>query len=149
MRLEAGSLNTWGVALLGESARFILQYGVAWIRQHEMALTDRLLEGLRGEARVTVYGPRELDRRVAVVSLNVEGWSPAAAGDLLQRAFQIAVRTGLQCAPGVHRTIGTFPTGTVRISPGYFTTDEEIDCCVEAITEIAQRCAAAEAAWNR
>lgn len=145
MHLEAGSLNTWGVALLGESARFLLQYGVPWIQRQEMATTQRLLAGLRGEPRVRVYGPQDVERRVAVVSLTIEDWSPASAGDLLQRAYQIAVRTGLQCAPGVHRTIGTFPTGTVRISPGYFTTEEEIDCCVEAVKEIAHRCPAAAA----
>ena len=139
MRLEAGSLNTWGIALLRESVRFILHYGVDWIRKHELALTERLLNGLRANERVILYGPQALAQRVAVVSCNVQGWSPAAVGEVLQRAYQIAVRTGLQCAPGAHRTIGTFSDGTVRVSPGYFTTETEIDCAIEALEEIAGR----------
>ncbi len=139
LRLEAGSLNTWGIALLRESTRFILRYGVAWIRRHELALTERLLAGLRANEGVTLYGPSATANRVAVVSFNVRGWSPAAVGERLHRAYQIAARTGLQCAPGAHRTIGTFPDGTVRMSPGYFTTESEIDCAIEAVGEITER----------
>ena len=139
MRLEAGSPNTLGIALLGESVRFILQYGVAWIREQDMQITQRLLDGLRAEERCTIYGPLDLEHRVAVVAINIQGWAPEAVGEFWHRAFGIAVRTGLQCAPGVHRTIGTFPSGTVRISPGYFTTDDEIDCCLQAVAETVVR----------
>ena len=135
--LEAGSPNTLGLAGLRESVRFILQYGVEWIRAHELSLTGRLLEGLRGEGRFTVYGPKDLERRVAVVSLTVEGCPPDQVGEFLHREYGIAVRTGLHCAPGAHRAMGTFPLGTVRVSPGYFTTAGEIDRCLEALRDAA------------
>ena len=134
--LEAGSPNTVGIALLGDAVEFILQYGVAWIRRHELGLARRLLEGLSADERFVVYGPIEPDRRVAVVSVNVRGHSPEAVGELLNRRG-IAVRTGLHCAPGTHQAIGTFSHGTIRISPGYFTTEADIDACLEALKEAA------------
>jgi len=135
LALEAGSPNTLGLAGLRESLAFILQYGVAWIRDHELALTQRLLEGLRGDDRVCVYGPWSLAHRVAVVSVNVAGCSATDVAAFLDRACGIAVRAGLHCAPGAHRALGTFPDGTVRISPGYFTTTAEIDACLQALCE--------------
>ncbi|MBI4003708.1 MAG: aminotransferase class V-fold PLP-dependent enzyme [Candidatus Omnitrophica bacterium] len=135
--LEAGSPNTLGLAGLRESLQFILQYGVAWIRAHELSLTRRLLDGLRAADRLTVYGPLSLDDRIAAVSVTVAGCSPAAVAEWLDRAHGIAVRAGLHCAPGAHRAIGTFPDGTVRISPGYFTTDADIDLCLEALRDAA------------
>lgn len=138
LRLEAGSPNTLGIALLGEAVRFILQFGVEWVRQREMALTERLLRGLQADERFTVYGPRDAARRVAVVSVNLAGHMPDAVGSRLSESFHIAVRAGLHCAPGAHRTLGTFPAGTVRISPGYFTTEAEIDQCVEALRTVAE-----------
>ena len=137
LRLEAGSPNTWGLALLGEAVRFLLQYGVERIQRQETALIRQLLDGLRASERFTVYGPQEVERRVAVVSMNILGRSPEAVGDFLNRRFEIAVRTGLHCAPGAHRAIGTFPHGTARISPGYFTKPSEIDRCLEALQACA------------
>jgi cysteine desulfurase family protein len=130
--LEAGSPNTLGIALLGESVRFILQYGVSWIRTHELELTQQLLSGLAADERCTVYGPKESARRIAVVSVNVQGRPPDAIGELLSRRG-IAVRTGLHCAPGAHQVIGTVPHGTIRISPGYFTKDADIARCLDAL----------------
>ncbi|MBI1992058.1 MAG: aminotransferase class V-fold PLP-dependent enzyme [Candidatus Omnitrophica bacterium] len=137
--LEAGSPNTLGLAGLRESLRFILQYGVEWIRTHELSLTERLLDGLRRQERCRVYGPSALEDRVAVVSLTLDGSRPDEVGGFLHRAHGIAVRTGLHCAPGAHRAIGTFPEGTIRISPGYFTTTAEIDRCLAALEEAAQQ----------
>lgn len=136
--LEAGSPNTLGIALLGESVGFILQYGVQWIRAHELNLTRRLLKGLVGDERFTVYGPLESEQRVAVVSVNVRGCLPEAVGETLNQCG-IAVRTGLHCAPDAHRTIRTFPHGTVRISPGYFTKESEIDACLEVLQQATDR----------
>ncbi|MBI2105023.1 MAG: aminotransferase class V-fold PLP-dependent enzyme [Candidatus Omnitrophica bacterium] len=135
--LEAGSPNVLGLAGLRESVRFILQYGVDWIRAHELSLAARLLDGLRGDERFTLYGPASLEGRVAVLSLTVAGRSPAQVAEQLNDRHRIAVRAGLHCAPGAHRLIGTFPDGTVRISPGYFTTEQEIELCLEALKEAA------------
>lgn len=137
--LEAGSPNTLGLAGLGEALRFILQYGVEWIRRHELALTERLLLGCAGDERLRVAGPTRLDERVAVVSMTVEGRDPAEVAARLDETYGIAVRAGLHCAPGAHRAMGTWPQGMVRVSPGYFTREEEIDLCVEALHEVAFR----------
>ena len=139
--LEAGSPNTLGLAGLRESVQFILQYGVAWIRAHELSLTKRLLDGLRAHEHITVYGPSSLEHRIAVVSVNIAGCSPAAVAEWLDRTHGIAVRAGLHCAPCAHQAIGTFPEGTVRISPGYFTPPGEIDRCVEALRDAADELA--------
>lgn len=136
-RLEAGSPNTLGLAGLRESVQFILQYGVEWIRTHELSLTKRLLEGLHADERISVYGPSSREARVAVVSLNVAGCSPASVAAYLDQAGNIAVRAGLHCAPGAHQALGTFPEGAVRISPGYFTREADIDGCLEALREAA------------
>jgi cysteine desulfurase family protein len=134
---EAGSPNTLGLAGLRESIQFILQYGVNWIRAHELSLTKRLLERLRVDERFTVYGPSMPEHRIAVVSVNVAGCSPAAVAEFLDQTHGIAVRAGLHCAPGTHQALGTFPDGTIRISPGYFTKDADIDRCLEALKAAA------------
>ena len=133
---EAGSPNTLGLAGLRESIQFILQYGVKWIRTHELSVTKRLLEGLRADKRIKVYGPTSLERRIAVVSVNVTGCPPARVAEQLDRTCGIAVRSGLHCAPGAHQALGTFPEGTIRISPGYFTKEADIDVCLEALKEV-------------
>jgi selenocysteine lyase/cysteine desulfurase len=134
---EAGSPNTLGVAGLRESIQFVLQYSVTWIRAHELSLTRRLLDGLRSDERFRVYGPPASERRVAVVAVNVAGCSPAAVAEFLDQTHGIAFRAGLHCAPGVHQALGTFPEGTIRISPGYFTKEADIDRCLEALREAA------------
>lgn len=135
---EAGSPNTLGLAGLRESVQFILQYGVSWIRTHELSLTKRLLEGCDADERIKVYGPLSLEDRVAVVSVNVAGCPPGQVAEFLERRGGIAVRAGLHCAPGAHQAMGTLPQGAVRISPGYFTHPREIDRCVEALREAAE-----------
>jgi cysteine desulfurase family protein len=135
--LEAGSPNVLGLAGLRESVRFILQYGVDWIRAHELSLTTRLLQALGGDDRFTVHGPSRLEERIAVVSITIEGTAPERVAAWLNDRHRIAVRAGLHCAPGAHRLIGTFPEGTVRISPGYFTTEQDVELCLEALQEAA------------
>ena len=72
-----------------------------------------------------------------MVSFTLDGWEPAEIGAILDQSFEIACRTGLHCAPDACRTIGAFPQGTVRFSPGPFTTADEIDAAIAAVTEIA------------
>jgi cysteine desulfurase / selenocysteine lyase len=135
--LEAGTVNTVGIAGLGAALGVIADRGVPAIRAHEVELTERLLAGL-GEIRgVTCYGPRDSAERVGVVSINVAGWEPVDLAAALDSSFGIAVRPGLHCAPAAHRTIGTFPRGTLRLSPGPFTAPSEIDRAVEAIGLVA------------
>jgi cysteine desulfurase/selenocysteine lyase len=136
---EIGTLNSVGVAGLGAGVRFILDTGIGRIRAHQKAVVQRLLDGLSTVPGLTLYGPSHPDRQVGAVSVNLDGWEPTDLGVALDQDFEVAVRTGLHCAPLAHRTIGTFPTGTVRLSPGYFTTFEEVDWVVAALDGLARR----------
>ncbi len=146
--LEAGSPNTAGLAGLSAAVEHLLARGVDSIRAHEMRLTAHLLDALARDARLTIHGPRAIDRRVAVVSVTARDIDVAQLGDRLDRNYEIAVRTGLQCAPGTHRALGTFPAGTLRISPGCFTTEAEIDAFVQALDKCLDDALASQTVGN-
>ena len=129
-------MNTPGIGGLGEGVEFVLKEGVDKIRHHEANLTDRLIKGLAEIKGVTVYGPGDANRQMAVVAFNITGKDPSDIGFVLDSSFGIMARVGLHCAPDAHRTIGTFPQGTVRLSPGYFNTMEEVDFVVDAVRKI-------------
>jgi len=135
-KFESGTVNCVGIAGLGAGLKFILKEGMDKILKHEQSLTDQLLEDLACTSRVTVYKVKDRARQAPVVSFNREGSTPGEVGTILDQAFDIKVRTGLHCAPAVHRTIGAFPPGTIRLSPGYFNTREEINFTAEAIKKI-------------
>jgi cysteine desulfurase family protein len=124
--LESGTQNSVGVAGLAVSLSWILRKGVAAIREKELALLSELLSGLSGIPGVRVFGPADPRRRASVVSFLLEGLDPAEVGRRLEREHGVLVRAGLHCSPNGHRTLGTFPAGTVRVSPGPFTTRGEI-----------------------
>ena len=101
-------------------------------------LIARLLDGLAGLPRLHVYGPKSPEDRVAVVSLTIEGMDPQELAAILDDSFGIETRAGLHCAPGAHRCLGTFAGGgTLRLSPGPFTTEADIDAAVTALRELA------------
>lgn len=137
-RHEAGTLNTVGISGLNEGVRYLLRKGVAAIQRREWRLTQRLIEGLAGIAGVTVYGPGVNRPRAAVVSFNVAGRDPGWVAEQLDRDFGIACRPGLHCAYLAHQTQGTARIGTVRLSPGPFTTEQEIDTAVLAVQASAK-----------
>ena len=136
MHLEAGTLNGVGIAGLRAGVRFLLEQGVEAVRRHECELTDHLLTGLRMLPGVTVYGPRDPTARTAVVSVNIEDFEPEQVGLALDEAYDVATRAGLHCAPQAHRTMGTIERGTLRLSPGFFTTHEDITYALEALEGI-------------
>lgn len=135
--LEAGTLNTVGIAGLAASLRYLATSGVETVRSRELALTARLLSGLREVRGVRVHGTGDPRRQVGTVSISIDGWDPADAAAVLDSSFGIAVRAGLHCAPLAHRTLGTFPAGTIRISVGCFTTEEHVDCALSAVRALA------------
>ena len=102
--------------------RWVLDRGVDAIRQHEMELTRRLIDGLREIPGVTVYGGLDAERQTATVSFNVAGLEPSEVGLRLDDEYGILCRVGLHCAPAAHKTLGTFPSGTVRFGLGAFNT---------------------------
>lgn len=136
-RLESGTLNIPGIAGLHAGLLYLKQKSMDHIRQHDQRLVTRLIDGLKSIAGVIVYGPQQIELRGEVISFNIEGHDPSEIGFKLDQQ-KIAVRVGLHCAPDAHRTIGTYPNGTVRISPGCFTTDDEIDYFLLAVAGIAQ-----------
>lgn len=136
-RYESGTLNTPGIAGLGAGIEFICREGIDKIRQKEKELTQQLMTGLAGIPGVAIYGPDSTVERVPVVSINIEGKEPSEVAYLLDKLYGIATRPGLHCAPDAHRSLGTFKQGTVRISMGYFNTNQEVECCIEAIAKIA------------
>ncbi|MCB6992653.1 aminotransferase class V-fold PLP-dependent enzyme [bacterium 210820-DFI.6.37] len=137
-KYESGTLNVPGIAGLGAGIQFLLQEGQEKIEAREAELTNMLIDGLRSIDGVRLYGPKG-PVRGPVVSLTIDGYDPQDISIYLDQVFDIAVRSGLHCAPDAHRTIGTLEKGgTVRISPGYFTTEEEIAMCVEGIGAISR-----------
>jgi len=136
-RYECGTPNTLGIAGLGEGVRFVLDEDVQKIRDHEMALTRKLLDGLCQIPAVAVYGPRNPEEQIATVSINIRGKEASEVGYRLDREFDVMTRVGLHCNPGAHRTIGTFPHGTVRLAMGYFNTEEDVVHVLEALARIS------------
>ena len=136
-KYESGTPNTPGLAGLAEGVKFVLHQRVDDIQKHEMRLTQALLEGLGDIEGITVYGPGNSEEQTPTVSINVRGREASEVGFRLDREFEIMTRVGLHCNPGTHKTIGTFPHGTVRLSMGYFNTHEEVGQVLEALREIA------------
>ena len=100
-------------------------------------LVNRFVDGVGDTPGVTVHGPTAPDARCGVISFQIDALVPSEVGALLDREFGILSRVGLHCAPGAHRTLGTFPQGTVRFGVSPFTTEEEIDSAITAVDEIA------------
>ncbi len=136
-RFETGTPNGPGIAGLGAAAGFLLEVGVEKVREKEEELTALILEGLEKIPGVTIYGPRDPALQTAVVSFNIAGIPAEEVGMELDERYGIMVRAGLHCAPAAHATIGTLETGTVRASPGFFTTKDEILYFLDAVREIA------------
>lgn len=136
-KYESGTPNTPGLAGLGAGVRFVLSKGINNIRRKEERLTQLLIDGLKAVPGVTVYGSGDARKQVAVVSFNVSGLTNSEVAMQLEEYYQIMCRPGLHCSPGAHKTIDTFPYGTVRLSPGYFTSREDIVIAVEAVKKIA------------
>ena len=132
--LECGTMNTPALAALTAGINFINREGLDRIRLHEQALTNRMRQGLAKLEKIKLYGPPQAEG--GVVSFTVDGIDPAEIGFILDNKYQIAVRVGLHCSPQAHKSIGSFPDGTVRVSPGYFNTSAEIDHFLTAMAEI-------------
>jgi len=134
---ESGTPNAVGLAGLAAGVRWVLERGVEAIRAHEVELAQRLIEGLKSIPGVTLYGGGDAQRQVPVVSFNIEGLEPSEVGLRLDEEYGIMCRVGLHCAPAAHKTIGTFPAGTVRFGLGYFNTMEEVERAIKAVEEVA------------
>jgi cysteine desulfurase family protein len=136
-KYESGTVNTVGLAGLRAGVEFVLERGVENIRVREVELTQRLIEGLLDIPGVMLYAGHDAEMQMATISFNVEGLAPSEVGLRLDEEYNIMSRVGLHCAPAAHRTIGTFPVGTVRFSLSYFNTVEDVDEALRAVGGIA------------
>jgi len=135
--LEAGTLNTVGIAGLGAALGYLEAQGLETVRAREAALTTRLVSGLKEIPGARIHGPGDARRQVATVALSLEGWEPLDLAAVLDGSFGVAVRAGLHCAPLAHRTLGTHPRGAVRASAGCFTTAEDVDRALAALRKLS------------
>ncbi|MFC1627817.1 aminotransferase class V-fold PLP-dependent enzyme [Gemmatimonadota bacterium] len=137
-RLECGTLNVVGVAGLYAGQKWLREEGLAKIHQQELDLWDRLRLGLQEMEGVTTYCADSPENHIGILSFNVEGLEAGDVGMMLDVDHEIAVRTGLQCAPLVHVGIGTYDIhGTSRFGIGPFNTEAHIETAIEAVREIA------------
>ena len=109
------------------------------VRAHEMALIKGFLEGARQIPGLKSYGPADIEQRFGVVSFNLADLMPSEVGLMLEMNWGILCRVGLHCAPAAHRTIGTYPTGTVRFSWSIFNSMEQIEAALGALAGISER----------
>jgi cysteine desulfurase / selenocysteine lyase len=137
-KYESGTPNGVGIAGLAAGVRFVLGRTVEAIRAHEQALRSDLVSGLQTIPGIRVYGPSDSAATTAVVSCRVNGQHVSDVGLRLDEEFGILCRVGLHCAPAAHRTIGTFPEGTIRLAPGMATSPDDIRSVVSAMREIAK-----------
>jgi cysteine desulfurase/selenocysteine lyase len=135
--LEGGTPNVLGVAGLAAGISWVAETGPENLRRHEVALLQRVVDWAETAEGWRVAGRWDPVTHVGALSLIVpEALSPQDLGSILDASFETAVRPGLHCAPYIHRALGTFPDGTLRLSPGPFNTHEEIDTFLQALTEI-------------
>lgn len=137
-KYEPGNHNLPGLAGLVAALEFISAQGIDSIESHHQHVTKQLLDGLNQIPGLTIHGPRESSHRTSVVSFTLTGYEPQELSALLDASGGVQCRAGLHCAPYMHEALGTLDKGgTVRLSPGLFTTSEEIAHTVELISEVA------------
>jgi len=130
--LECGTLNTTGLAGLEAALTWITTTGIDHIQNTCRAHTSHLLERLKLPG-IAIYGPLDARLRTATIAFNIAGLSPSRAGQLLDERYGILCRVGLHCAPRAHTTAGSFPQGSIRFSPGVFTTHADMSAAADAV----------------
>ncbi|MCY2941935.1 MAG: aminotransferase class V-fold PLP-dependent enzyme [Planctomycetota bacterium] len=134
--LEGGTPNVLGISGLAAGLAWLDQEGMNNIHHRESKLVAKLRSNLKEIPGVTVFGSDDPTRTIATVSFQSESLAAPEIGSILDEAFNIAVRPGLHCSPYIHKSINTFPDGSVRISPGAFNTESDIDQIIAALKEI-------------
>jgi cysteine desulfurase family protein len=137
-RFEAGTMNIPGIIGLREALLWLKSREEGSILRHELKLTKYFLEALESEIpdKVTVLGKENVEGRLGVVSLLTPGLDPAMVCYRLDREYGIATRVGLHCAPDAHKSLGSFPGGSLRFSFGYANEEDDVEKAVRALKEI-------------
>ena len=134
--LETGTLNVSGIAGLREAIKFLNKEGIENIHNKEKELTKYALEKLETVKDIEIYGPKDCEKMLSVISFNIKDKRPEDVGSILDQKYDIMLRAGLHCAPTAHSVIGTKERGTLRIGLGYFNEKEDIDKLVEALNNL-------------
>lgn len=137
-RFESGTPNLPGIYGWEAALAFVEKTGVEALRSHEMALCQRFLEGLETIDGVTLCGTKDVNRRVGVISVDFLHRDNAEAAFTLETDYGILTRCGLHCAPSAHKTLDTFPRGTVRFSLGFANTEADVDAAIAAIAAVSE-----------
>ena len=138
-KFEAGTLNLPGIMGLAAGVRWLNQRGMASLRAHELALTEQLLTGLldlEQQGLLRIVGRRDIVQRTSVVSIAATKQDLAVVAYRLNEEYGIATRVGLHCAPNAHKTLQTYPTGTLRFSMGWHNNEEDIGTALKALREV-------------
>ena len=136
-RFESGTLNMPGIYGLEYSLSYIEKRGIDSLRAHEIELIERFISGIEGIDGVRLCGTRNLANRVGVISLDFVDKDNAQIAYRLETEFGILTRCGLHCAPNAHKTLSTFPQGTVRFSLGFASTKDDVDAAIDAVKRLA------------
>ena len=136
-RFEPGTPNLPGIYGWEAALEYLEGITVEAVAAHDRALSERLLAGLRDMPSVVLVGLYTAEGRVGVFSLDFPGKDNAEIAARLEEGFGILTRCGLHCAPSAHRTLGTFPRGTVRLSLGWFNTEADIDRALQAVKALS------------
>ena len=137
-RYESGTLNAIGVVGLGAAAEYLLTVGIDRVHARVTELGRRFRDAVGGVEGVTLYGPRDPADSSGILSLNIEGTPCATVARLLDDEWGVMTRAGLHCSPAAHRSLGTAPDGTLRLSWGNDTSEDDIDVAVEALGAVAR-----------
>lgn len=138
-KFEAGTLNTVGIVGLLEGVKYINKLGIDSIREKEKSIIKYALNKLSNIPKIKIYGPKDINKIVGVISFNIEGIPCDEVGSELDEKYGIMVRVGFHCAPTAHKIMGTYNTGAVRISIGLFNTKKDIDSLFEALYIISSK----------
>jgi cysteine desulfurase family protein len=134
--LEAGTLNTHGIAGLNGALSYIESVGVENIRRKELELVKQFTEEIESIDGIKIYGDSNLEYRAGIVSINLGAYDSGAVSDWLWEDYEICVRPGAHCAPRMHEALGTVSQGAVRFSFSYFTTSDEVERAARALREL-------------
>jgi len=136
-RFEPGSPNFSGIAGLDAGIAFIEKTGIEKIFRHKMKLCVEAYEGLIKFPDVNIFWPEKEANRLPLFSFTVGEMDPSEVAEHLDKKYRIATRTGLHCAPFAHKEIGTYPIGTVRVSPGFYNKRGDIKKLIKAVKDLS------------
>ena len=135
-RFESGTLNLPGIIGLHQALVYLKEAGIDNMRNEKMEITKYFLDQVKEIEGVKVAGKKTVEGRLGVVSIDFEGFDNSIVSFYLSSKYKIMTRVGMHCAPRAHKTLKTFPQGTVRFSFSHFNTKEEVDVCIDSIKTI-------------